>query len=287
MGFKDVFRRVLHPPPTEGVAVPSGEPAVLGSREWAAAWLDAFEDGRLQPPKDVHDAPAWDAYWTNHVKFGPAEQGFSDMTSSDNTLIDLLASRDARTILCAGNGLSTEALSLAMHGFHVTALDISKVPSTVLVAALSSLEQSASRISGMRVTPERIVFGEPGCAIPADVCPPIHRTPHRLPQGGGSLASVTGDLIDPAICPGPFDAVIERRTVQLFPEVEREVALDRLASRLGARGLFVSHFHDGCGGPGRWRPHYATGWVASRGFVLGREAEAEALRLALLVHTSG
>ena len=55
------------------------------------------------------------------------DQGFADMVSSDDALPGLLTRRGSRTILCAGNGLSLEALSLALLGFQVTALDISAV----------------------------------------------------------------------------------------------------------------------------------------------------------------
>src|SRR5262245_8573311 len=93
-------------------------------REAAAAWLAAFESGRLNPPKNVRDAAGWDTYWKNHLEVGAPDQGFSDMMSSDDTLVPLLSRRGVRTILCAGNGLSSEALALAMSGFDVVALDI-------------------------------------------------------------------------------------------------------------------------------------------------------------------
>jgi hypothetical protein len=97
----------------------------MGERDLANAWLEAMKAGRLTPPRDVHDATAWDAYWTNHLQVGLMEQALSDMMSSDERLIGLLTRRGATTILCAGNGLSTEPLSLAVHGFQVTALDLS------------------------------------------------------------------------------------------------------------------------------------------------------------------
>jgi len=35
--------------------------------------------------------------------------------------------------------------------------------------------------------------------------------------------------MDPAICPGPFDVIVERRTLQLFPSGERGAAVARLS----------------------------------------------------------
>ena len=284
MGLKDILRRVLHPEPT-GTSAPPANPVNPDMREWARAWSDAFEKGDLNIPQDVHDGAGWDTYWTNQLRVGPMEQAFSDMMSSDEHLIELLAGRDARTVLCAGNGMSSEALSLALHGFRVTALDISSVPGRVMADALRRPDHPASQIPGFRSEDQVFVFGESG-PLPDDLCPRIHR---KAPRAGGSLTFVVGDLMDPNICPGPFDAAIERRTLQLLPEAERELALDRLASRLGERGLLVSHLHDGSGRLGR--PHHARKWAAARGFLLDVDADSEqrrtAARLARVVLTTG
>lgn len=288
MSFKDILRRGLWPAPTPSPA--SEKPAVTGrENEWATAWIEALESGSLNPPQDIHDARAWDAYWTNQLKAGPMQQAFSDMMSSDDRLIPLLADRRVRTILCAGNGLSTEALSLAMHGFHVTTLDISTVAREAVAASLRNHDRALSGIVGFRMTEEAILFGDSG-SLPAELCPRIHRNATHAPQAGGSLAFATGDLIAQDICPGPFDAVIERRTVQLFPEAERALAVERLACRLAERGLFVSHHHDGCGRPNQTR-HYATPLVTSRGFMLDYQADVQtrvsAPRLACLRLSTG
>ena len=123
------------------------------------------------------------------------------------------------------------------------------------------------------------------------MCPNIHRNDAHPPTAGGRLTFVCGDLSDPAICPGPFDVVIERRTVQLFPEAERETALDCLAARLSERGMLVSHMHDGGGGPGRHRPHHAREWAKARGFVIddwrNTDVAATATRLARTFLSTG
>jgi hypothetical protein len=51
---------------------------------------------------------------------------------------------------------------------------------------------------------------------------------------------VVGDLLDPSVCPGPFDVVIERRVVQTFWEKGCPAALSALAARLGTVGIFLS-----------------------------------------------
>ena len=106
------------------------------SKEQAESWLAALEAGRLDPPRDPHDRGAWDEYWKNQLKVGALEQGLSDQMSSDTALPRLLAVRGARTILCAGNGLSMEAISLALLGFDVTALDISAATNHEALVAL-------------------------------------------------------------------------------------------------------------------------------------------------------
>jgi hypothetical protein len=254
------------------------------------AWLEAMDSGRLNPPTDVHDAAAWDTYWTNQLEVGAPDQGFSDIMSSHGHLVELLARRDVRTILCAGNGLSTEALALALHGFQVTALDISAVAGDYMAAALRRPHHPVSRIPGLRFTDESIVFADAG-QIAAELCPKIHQTASHPPRGGGSLTFATGDLLNADVCPGPYDAVIERRTVQLFPQEEIELALERLTSRLAPRGMFVSHLHDGRGRPREHRPHHASEWAKSHGFTIDYEADLStrrsAARLACLMMSTG
>jgi hypothetical protein len=291
MKLRELLHRALHPRRTPAAADPDHRPANGHDRAQASAWLAAWESGRLNPPHDPHDAAAWDTYWKNHLEFGPMEQALSDMMSSDSGLPDLLVSRGATTVLCAGNGLSTEALALALLGFHVTAFDISEVPAHVLGQMLRSETHPLRQIPGFSLGSDGIVsFGRSG-PIDPELCPPIHRSANRVPQGGGSLSLVTGDLTRGDICPGPFDAVIERRTVQLFPAAERIPAYERLAARLARRGLFVSHEHQGGWRPGQSRTHHAEAWLTSHGFVLRHMSQADpqdaAERLAYLMFSSG
>jgi hypothetical protein len=284
-------------PTRKGKDVNSGPPDAGGaqlsvaSREQAAAWLAALEAGRLNPPRDVRDPRAWDIYWSNHIEVGALDQGFADMMSSDAALPGLLTRRGSQTILCAGNGLSTEALSLALLGFQVTALDISAVPAEVLGRMLRSPEHPVHRIPGFVIGDDNAMTFACSAPIDSELCPPMHRSADHAPKGGGALSFVTGDLMDPGVCPGPFDVVIERRTVQLFPQDAQISALDRLVGRLPERGVFVSHEHQGGWRPGQARTHHAEGWLRSRGFVLRHEAEGDqcdsALRLACLMFSTG
>lgn len=224
MGFVAWFRRMLGPVFIAGVPSTKSEKRevieVPGSDAVLAAWMAASDAGLLDPCRDVHDRGAWDDYWKNHLRVGTIEQGFADQMSSDDTLLGMLARRGSRTILCAGNGVSTEATSLALHGFDVTALDISAVPAEALAASLRDAEHPLRRIPGLSMRDDGSVTFDTDRPIDPRLCPRMHQSDEYLPRGGGSLSFITGDLIDPAISPGPFDVVIERRTVQLFPAAE-------------------------------------------------------------------
>ncbi|MFN8177753.1 MAG: hypothetical protein U0167_07495 [bacterium] len=284
-------------PTPMGMNVNSGPPDAGGAklstarRERAAAWLAAFEAGYLNTPRDVRDPRAWDNYWRNQIEVGAFDQGFADTMSSDAALPGLLASRGAQTILCAGNGLSSEALSLALLGFHVTALDISAVPADVFGRMLRSPWHPLNRIRGIGIGDDNVVRFACSGPIDSELCPVMHRSADLAPKGGGTLALVTGDLMDPNVCPGPFDVVIERRTVQLFPQDQQISALDCLVGRLAERGVFVSHEHQGGWRPGKPETHHAEAWLRSRGFVLrsrlGSEQRDSAPRLAYLVFSTG
>jgi hypothetical protein len=161
------------------------EPPSAAQRAQAEAWLAAFEAGHLHPPRDVHDSAAWDAYWRNQLSVGPMEQSFADMMASDPELPRLLARRDARTILCAGNGLSGEVLSLTLYGFNVTALDISTVPSEVIASSLRRPEHPVHGIPGFSIDDTNVVsFGDTGTIEP-ERCPLVHRSAEHLPKAVG------------------------------------------------------------------------------------------------------
>ncbi len=208
------------------------------------------------PPCDVHDSALWDRYWQDQVTHGLTPPLF-DMFSSFTPLIPSLIKRGAKTLLCAGNGISQEPRALAAAGFEVTAMDLSPV-----AAHLAETWQFSSKELDRFCTKEQ-----------------------RAP--GGSVRFVVGDILDRSVCPGPFNAIIERRTLQLFPEEERGLALDALASRLQADGLFLSHCHDG-----RWKPpnkpvHQVEQSFRDRGWPVSWEEPDNAEHVAWLVMSTG
>jgi len=167
-------------------------------------------------------------------------------------------------VLCAGNGIAQEPRALAAAGFAVTALDISPVA----VGVAKAYQPSARGLGGL-------------------VAPPLHRP-------GGRVEFVAGDLRDRTVCPGPFDVVIERRTVQHFAESDRADALAALAGRLRDPGILLSECFDDPFPPDLGRSQHASGyfhasefWCRAQGWTIWDGVPSASLvgRVALLVRT--
>ena len=286
MGIADQLRRLFgRATPAESEPKPFAAPGL--SQAEAAAWLEAFESGRLNMPSDVHDAAGWDRYWTAQWQHGGLEQGFGDMMASDPSFISRLRRRGARSILCAGNGLSSESLVLALHGFDVIVLDLSTIPKAVFAGIVADASHPFHRGCAFTMRGDAAVTLSDAAPVDPTICPPMHRSDGENLRGGGSLSYQTGDLRNREHCPGPFDVVIERRTLQLFPAAERSAALDGLAARLAPGGLLVSHHHAGSWKPPEPRTHFAAEWATPRGFLRHENAESPASQSAWLIYSSG
>ena len=161
----------------------------------------------------------------------------ADVVNRDDALVRVMREAGLSTVLCAGNGVSQEPRALAAGGLDVTALDLSPLASA-----------AAQRFALDARSVDRFV-------APQNLAP------------GGRVRFVVGDLMDASICPGPFDVVIERRTIQRFPEDERAAALGVLARRLGDRGILVSHCNDD-----QFPPEW--GWAANAPDGLFHASEA-------------
>lgn len=218
---------------TLGLSREVGEPARVPAR---------LKEVPHWPPEDMHDVEAWDRFWNDQVADGPMPQ-ISDMHCDHSGLITYMKNRGRGSILCVGNGMSQEPRALAAAGFAVTALDLSP-----LAAQLAQAIEPGPDYLGLFL----------------DVA--SHRS-------GGSVDYVTADLLDAAACPGPFDVIIERCTVQLFRGQEFGEAMEALTRRLRSDGLFFSHCHDGRGRPRRplvLPVHAAEGWFREHGWTIWR-----------------
>jgi SAM-dependent methyltransferase len=209
----------------------------------------------LCAPTTMSDPAAWDQYWIAQIEHHvPA---FNDIFCDDGELVDTMRASAFRTILCVGSGISLEPQALAAAGFDVTALDLSPA------AAFFS--------HGARTVPDYLRQLLSG----------------RDLRRGGVVRFVTGDLRDPAMCPGPFDVVIERCTLQLFPDDERPAALTAVANRLAPRGIFFSQCHDRTAGPVGPRRHASASWFEQQGWSRWPAQTPLAERVVWLMVTSG
>jgi|CXWL01.1.fsa_nt_gi SAM-dependent methyltransferase len=178
---------------------------------------------------ETKDAGFWDDWWKHRLlevassrflfpgfpgPIGWDPYSLYRLVNRDDLLATVMSEQGLRTILCVGNGISQEPRALAAAGFDVTALDIS----SVAVSYAKAHDVDVGRLG--------------------EYCSPMLHRP------GGRVEFVVGDLLDSTVCPGPFDVVIERRTVQWFTEHERASALSAIARRLSRIGIFISQCLD-------------------------------------------
>ena len=197
----------------------------------------------MVPPRDMHDAAAWDNYWRNQVGMGLLDTQMFEVLSNSDTVISAMRANGLRSVLFVGNGLAIEPRCYIAEGFDVTIMDLS--------ALAMDLVRKAIAENNLRA------------------------------------ACVTGDLLDPSLCSGPFDVVVERRTLQLFDNTERNRALVALTNRLSPRGLFVTHAHLGGWRPGSPRTHPAEDGLRSAGWPSWREGTPLRGRAALTYVSTG
>ena len=209
----------------------------------------------LFPPKTLVDPAPWDQFWRNQMTSGFA--GLVDMFCDDERLVNAMREHRLKTVLCVGNGLSQEPRALAWAGFEVTALDLSPLAMEMAQAPTVADEYFA-----------RLV-GE-GSA-----------------RTGGTVQFVTGNLCDLTCCPGPYDVVIERKTLQLFPDTDRPAAMAAVAHRLASPGVFFSHCHDGGWKPPASPNHRTRSWFVSEGWPLWSGDTPLTSRVAWLFTSTG
>jgi SAM-dependent methyltransferase len=220
------------------------------------AVLDSSDDFKwMFSPSTVTDSAAWDRYWQDQLSHGVA--GFVHLFVDDGELVDAMRANGLRTVLCIGNGISQEPRALAWAGFEVTSLDISPL---------------AAKVASDAAPPEDFLAGLVG----------------GRPGGlNGRLEFVVGDLCDPACCPGPYDVLIDRKTLQLWPDADRPMAMQAIANRLASRGIFFSQSHDGGWKPPAPRRHALEPWFVSEGWEFWGRKTPLTGRVAWLFTTTG
>jgi hypothetical protein len=120
---------------------------------------------------------------------------------------------------------------------------------------------------------------------------PSPRYLERIVEGrpmrpGRRVDFVVGDLYDGTVCPGPYDVVIECRTLQLFVR-DGGQALQVVANRLSARAIFFSHAHDGGWRPPAPRKHLYEDWFSAQQWPRWSEDRPITQRVAWLSLSTG
>jgi len=260
--LREVLRRLIRPRGADWLSIAPRTTRASGA-EGLETWTPQRRPDRraeddlswLMPPRTMIDPYAWDKYWRDQITHGVAD--WVDMFCDDDQLVDAMRSSRFQTVLCVGSGLSLEPLALAAAGFDVTVLDLSPF-ATEAVQGITPTKEHLRRLLG-------------GQSLLTN----------------GRLEFKVGDLRDARFCPGPFDVVIERRTLQLYPQQDRPQALQAVANRLAPRGIFVSHAHDS-----RWRPpapptHACESWFAAQGWPRWQPDAPVTGRVAWLVVSTG
>lgn len=206
------------------------------------------------PRRSMTEAAPWDEFWTDQMQSGMAN--FVDLFCRDGRLIDAMRANRLKTILCAGSGISQEPKALALAGFDVTVLDISPLAIKVAQALDPPDEMLLTLIEGRRAA------------------------------RAGRVRYVAGDLLDSTVCPGPFDVVLERRTLQLYPDDDRPAAMRALAARLATPGIFFSHSHRNLAA-GVWPENDTSDWFHAEGWPVRQGGAPLETRVAWLSSSSG
>jgi hypothetical protein len=207
------------------------------------------------PPISLVAPDPWDMYWYEWLSHGFGD--FVHLFCEDGQLVDAMRSNGLNTVLCVGNGISQEPRALAWAGFDVTALDLSPYATKVASEATPTAELLAQLVDGR--------------------------------SGGlnGNLKFVAGNLCDAECCPGPYDVVIERLTLQLYSDEYKLRALQAVANRLASPGIFFSQSHNG-----GWRPpapcvHANEWWFRANGWPIWPTEGRLTTRVAWLLTTTG
>jgi hypothetical protein len=178
-------------------------------------------------PTDVNDVEGWNYFWKYIITNDPELLLFDVFDDSDR-LIPFLQELGFKTILCAGNGVSLEPFTLAYAGFDVTVLDVSTYANQYLANYKIGSNELKYISYFAELDRDKISIEE-------------------IQEKVKSIKFVTGSIFDADICPGLFDVIITRRTVQLFNLIAEEQvikAMECLLNRLSPIGVLINHGHN-------------------------------------------
>lgn len=235
------------PPQQLGLEVGPRSASARVPREYDRSWIE--------PPISLVDPGPWDRFWYERLSHGVGD--FVHLFCDDGELVDAMRANGLNTVLCVGNGISQEPRALAWAGFDVTALDLS--PYAI---------QVASEVNPPGELLAELVGGRTG-------------------GQNGSLQFVVGNLCDTECCPGPYDVIIERLTLQLYSDEYKPRALQAVANRLASPGIFFSQSHCGWWKPPAPPVHFNEWWFRAAGWPIWPCEKRLTTRVAWLFTTTG
>lgn len=171
-------------------------------------------------PRNVESREEWDRYWQGKSLRGGLP--WQSWKAQFAPWMRVFRKRGLSSILFLGNGMSPEPQLFAYAGFQSTSLELSRVAN----------EQAAAW-----TFPRHSEDNCPLCQS-QEVC-----WFSTVEQPSGKSTFVTGDFLNPHLCPGPFDAVVIRRTLHLFDSQKMHEVLRRVRERLRPGGVFVAEIH--------------------------------------------
>ncbi len=175
---------------------------------------DTEERLGMCPPKDPLNIAGWDRYWQYHLTEWETPLKLTHYFEVTKPLMSLIQKMGYTTALSVGCGISLEVRGFAAGGLHAIGLDASQV--AIDYAAKCTL-----------FTTYQDQFLEPH-----------EHTPD------GIVEFLVGNFLDPTVCPGPFDVIVSRGTIQYFHRLNMlDTALQSLANRLNATGILVIGTH--------------------------------------------
>ncbi|TNE44554.1 MAG: hypothetical protein EP343_30195 [Deltaproteobacteria bacterium] len=171
-------------------------------------------------PRNVDSQDDWDRYWKGKTSLGafPWQSWKAEFASG----IRLFRKRGLTSVLFVGNGVSPEPQLFAYAGFQSTSLELSRVAN----------EQAAT-------------WSFPHHS--EDSCPVCQAQEtcwlSSIEEPSGKSTFVTGNVLNPYLCPGPYDALVVRRTLHLFDSQSMHEVLRRLRERLRPGGVLIAEIH--------------------------------------------
>ncbi|WP_413172945.1 pentapeptide repeat-containing protein [Anabaena azotica] len=179
-------------------------------------------------PTNVNDAEGWNYFWKYLITKGYQYDFLCHIFDDSDWLIPFLQKLEYKTVLCAGNGISLEAYILAYIGFDVTVLDVSAYANQYL----ANYPLSYQELNWFAYFSDNNLDNISTAEISNKV---------------KTVKFITGSIFDSEICPGLFDVIITRSTVQLFNLMSEDKlieAMQSLLNRLSPTGLLINHGHN-------------------------------------------